>query len=70
MLILDATQAAALTVTTRDGHMLEPRALADGETWVLPTSVLSDPAHTAIRATLLAMPQRDVALDEFPEVED
>lgn len=69
MIVLDAVQAADVAGPTAPGHALDPRRLADGETWVLPTSVLEDPAHYAMHQALSALPQRQVSAGEFPAPE-
>jgi membrane-bound inhibitor of C-type lysozyme len=56
MIILTAPQAAAVRGETSAGAALDPVALADGVTFVLPEKVLSDPAHAARHALLAALP--------------
>jgi hypothetical protein len=66
MIILNATQADAIRGITTPGHSLEPVPLADGATYVLPESVLADPAHAIHHDLLASLPTRDVAEDEYP----
>ncbi len=65
-LILDAAQAVAFRGPTSPGAALQPVALADGLRWVLPLSVLDDPAHAPRYGALAALPAHSVAEDEFP----
>lgn len=54
---------------TAPGHALDPIALADGETWILPLAVLDDPAHASVKAVLGALTVRDVAEAELVKVD-
>lgn len=62
MLVLTLAEAQALRGATAPGAALDPLPLADGATFVLPLSVLDDPAHTPRRDALSALPSR--AVDE------
>lgn len=66
MIILTAQQAAAIRGPTSQGASLDPLALADGVTFVLPEEVLSDPAHAMRWDALAALPRRSVSPAEFP----
>lgn len=70
MIILTAAQAAQVRGqdATEDQFdaALEPVALADGVTYVLPEAVLTDPAHAAKQALLAGLPRRTVAANEWP----
>lgn len=66
MIVLTAEQAEAVRGPTGPGAALDPVPLADGETWALPPSVLSDPAHAQHHDTLAALPQREIAAEEWP----
>ncbi|WP_029004784.1 hypothetical protein [Azorhizobium doebereinerae] len=68
-LILTSAQANALRGPTAPGAALEPVALADGARWVLPMSVLDDPAHGSRHAELVALPVDEVTSDLFPTAE-
>lgn len=57
---LTAAEAAKVRGKTSAGHALDPVPLADGVTYILPLSVLTDPAHAAFLAAKRA--QVDVAL--------
>ena len=65
MIILNDTQADAIRGITSPGNALEPVALLSGE-FVLPEAVLRDPAHAVYRDTLVVLPTRAVAAEEFP----
>ena len=65
MIILTAEQAETVRGQGAPGSRLEPLALADGVTWVLPEAVLTDPAYDAQRATLSALPTRAVDPAEY-----
>ena len=64
-IIMTPTQAAQIRGTTAPGYALNPILIPSGE-YVLPASVLDDPAHALRRDVLLVLPQREVAGDEFP----
>lgn len=66
MIVLTTAEAEILAGASCEGHALEPRALTDGETWVLPVAVLADPAHAARLAALATLPTRVVLPSEFP----
>lgn len=65
MIILTQEEAEAVRGQGAPGSRLEPVALADGVTWVLPEAVLSDPAYETQRATLSALPTRAVDPAEY-----
>ena len=65
MIILTPEQALQFSGETKEGHALQPVLLADGVTYVLPVEVLEDPAHATRREALSALPQRDIADDEW-----
>lgn len=64
MIILTSAQADEVRGETTPGYMLEPVALLDGS-FVLPESVLTDPAHEPKWAVLSALPTRAVDDSEF-----
>lgn len=66
MIMLNATQAAAVAGHDTPDTALAPVALADGVTFVLPEAVLTDPAHQSHWAVLAALPVRVVAPGEYP----
>ncbi|MFG1427600.1 hypothetical protein [Roseixanthobacter glucoisosaccharinicivorans] len=57
-LLLTAGLAEGVRGPTAPGAALEPVPLADGVTWVLPASVLDDPAHAVRRPQLAACAMR------------
>lgn len=65
MIILTPEQAAQFSGETKEGHALRPVLLADGVTYILPIAVLSDPAHATRHEALSALPQRDIAENEW-----
>lgn len=65
MIILTPEQALQFSGETKEGHALQPVLLADGVTYVLPVEVLEDPAHATRREALNALPQRDIAENEW-----
>lgn len=65
MIILTHAQANQIRGETTDGNALDPIALADGVTFVLPEAVLSDPAHQSKRAFLTGLPKRSIAPNEW-----
>jgi hypothetical protein len=65
MIILTPEQAAQFSGETTKGHALRPVMLADGLTYVLPVQVLADPNHATRREALNALPQREIADDEW-----
>jgi hypothetical protein len=68
-IILTAEQAAAVAGPSAPHHVLEPRALSDGN-YALPVAVLSDPAHREKWPELEDLPQRDLTDADFPPTED
>ena len=66
MIILTAEQADHVRGMDTPGAALMPALLADGVTYVLPESVLTDPAHVAKHDYLAALPVRNVADSEWP----
>lgn len=68
-IILTAADADLVRGETSPGAWLEPVALANGATHVLPVRVLDDPAHEAKWATLAALPQRAIGPTEWPPEE-
>jgi len=67
MLILNGTQAAALTGPTGLGAALNPVPLVTGDAWVLPAAVLLDPMHALVVERLSALPKRYVLHTELPQ---
>ncbi|MFG1465276.1 hypothetical protein V5F77_20540 [Xanthobacter sp. DSM 24535] len=65
-IVLTAAQSDAVYGTGADGARLEPVCLAGGAPWVLPVTVLADPAHAGTHQMLSALPIREVAPDEWP----
>lgn len=65
MIILTAEEAETVRGQGAPGSRLEPLALADGLTWVLPEAVLTDPAYGAQHATLSVLPTRAVDPAEY-----
>ncbi|MDP2258480.1 MAG: hypothetical protein Q8J89_02010 [Caulobacter sp.] len=65
MIILTEEQAELVRGQGAPGSRLEPLALADGVTWVLPEAVLTDPAYEAQHAALAALPTRMVEPEEY-----
>lgn len=68
MIILTADDADKVRGLSAAGHALAPRPLADGS-FALSETVLADPAHTALRPLLAALPRRNVADHEWPAVD-
>ncbi|HQS11315.1 MAG TPA: hypothetical protein PLK13_21055 [Xanthobacteraceae bacterium] len=64
-LLLTADLAAEVRGPTAPGAALAPVLLADGATWVLPESVLDDPAHAVRRPQLAACAMRIVLPQEW-----
>lgn len=64
---MTAAQADSVRGETVPGHSLEPAVLADGSTYVLPATVLTDPYHAAKRDVLAAFTVRAVDPSEFPQ---
>lgn len=69
MIVLTASEADAVRGATAAGAALEPVALADGVTFVLPEAVLSDLAHADKHNILLALPRREIAAHEWVQSE-
>lgn len=69
MIVLTAEQAEEVRGPTATGAALEPVALADGVTFVLPEAVLDDPAHAGRRDYLASLPRRNIAQNEWPQSE-
>jgi hypothetical protein len=65
-IILTAAEADAVRGASGPFAALDPAALADGVSHVLPEVVLSDPAHAARHAVLSVLPVREVAPEEWP----
>ncbi len=65
-IILDTEQAAGVRGATASGAALDPLLLADGVTWVLPVAVLADPEHASRHGALSGLPQRQIAVQEWP----
>ena len=65
-IVLTKHQAAAIRGETVEGHKLDPMPLADGETFVLPETVLHDPAHTYRHVGLRKKLCREVGPEEWP----
>lgn len=68
-IILTQTQAGHVRGATGPLSALSPVALASGTEWVLPVSVLADPAHAIHHDYLAALPQREIDASEWPVVE-
>lgn len=66
MIVLTAAEVAQVQGPTAPGAALDPVPLASGVEWVLPTSVLTDPAHLARRGLLTGLPRRTIAPEEWP----
>ena len=66
LIVMTPAQAEAITGYSTPQHQLRPVMLADGVSFVLPLEVLDDPAHIAVRDTLLTYTQREVAPEEWP----
>ena len=66
-IVLSAADAGKLRGVTTPGNALDPVPLADGVSFILPVSVLSDPAHEAALASFGAdlSVQREVDAAEF-----
>lgn len=65
-IILTSAEADAFRGPTSPGAALEPMPLADGDTFVLPAAVLSDPDHGPAHEALSALPCREVLPGEWP----
>ena len=65
MIVLTAAQAVNVSGYSTPSAQLRPVMLADGVSFVLPPEVLDDPAHAAVRDTLLTYTQRVVLPEEF-----
>lgn len=61
---MTAAEAVAVRGDTSAGHRLDPVELAGGA-FVLPVTVLQDPAHAARHGALGGLPQRAVAAEEW-----
>ena len=70
MIILTKAQADSVRGINSLGAGLDPIALADGVTFVLPEAVLTDPKHIGRRSVLTALPRRAVAASEWPKQSD
>jgi hypothetical protein len=69
VIILTEAEADHVRGPTGEGAALAPVALANGTEWVLPVTVITDPAHAIHHDYLDALPQREVTADEFPQPE-
>lgn len=69
MIILTTEQADQVRGPTTAGSALDPVPLADGQTFVLPESVLQDPAHSMHHAFLETLPRRTINPSEWPAPE-
>lgn len=69
MIILNQAQADQVRGPTVEGYELNPIALTDGETFVLPEAVLSDPAHALRHAFLASLPTREIEANEWVVVD-
>ena len=65
MIILTAQQADDVRGPTSDGCALSPVPLADGVTFVLPETVLDDPAHQQHHEALALLPRREIEPEEW-----
>lgn len=65
MIVLTATEAEQVRGGSSAGAALEPVALADGVTFVLPEAVLDDPAHADKHNMLLGLPRREIGSHEW-----
>lgn len=65
MIVLTSEQAAEVRGPTSEGCALEPVALADGVTFVLPETVLEDPAHQQHHEALALLPRREIEPGEW-----
>lgn len=65
MIILTQAQADQVRGATASGHALDPIALADGVTFVLPEAVLTDPAHAVHHSLLSSLPTREIDPSEW-----
>lgn len=61
MIVLTDAETDQVRATTTEGHALDPIPLADGDTWVLPEAVLSDPAHADLHDFLAGLPTREAS---------
>ena len=66
---LTEAQADYVRGSTSPHSALFPVVLASGTEWVLPVSVLSDPAHAIHHEYLTALPQREIDASEWPVAE-
>ena len=65
-IVMTPAQAVDVAGYSTPNHQLRPIVLADGVSFVLGLEVLDDPAHIAVRDTLLTYTQREVAPEEWP----
>jgi len=67
MILLTEAQANAIRGETSPGHRLDPVQVVEG--WVLPETVLDDPAHALLASTLRAFPRVEKVSPLSVEVE-
>jgi hypothetical protein len=63
-IVLTQEQADQVTGETTPGHRIEPLAIGDG-VFVVPTSVINDPAHAKHKAFLESLPTKDIPNSEI-----
>jgi len=68
-IVMTPAQAVNVAGYSTPNHQLRPVMLADGISFILGLEVLDDPAHAAVRDTLLTYTQREVAPEEFVQSE-
>lgn len=69
-IVMTAAEAAEIAGETTPGHALTPVPIADGR-YVLPLSVLGDPAHAPKFSQLGALPQAEIdPATAWPEVQE
>jgi hypothetical protein len=68
-IVMTAAQAVDVAGYSTPSAQLRPVMLADGISFILGLEVLDDPAHAAVRDTLLTYTQREVAAEEFVQSE-
>lgn len=64
-IVLTSEQAERVRGKTSDGSALEPVALANGTSFVLPEVVLYDTAHAKKIKDLISMPVREIKDTEW-----
>lgn len=52
------------------GHAINPRPLADGETYVVQASLKENPDFVDVHEALAGLPEREIAPEEWPQAEE